>query len=159
MRRLASAACIVSVLAGGALPSGALEAKKPSELVTLRTSGAACTASPGTRRLDQRVLPDGTTTPFTMPPGRVLVVTGAEWVGDDSDVIESMQLALYVETAAPLPTPFFVDGVTAGPVSFFFHTSVVPQAVVAGPGPLCAFSGLLLDTFVVNVHGFLAKDR
>lgn len=55
---------------------------KPSQIVHLRGgpgSGTNCTPFVGSTLLDHQLLPDGTTVPFTIPPGRVLVLTGVSW--------------------------------------------------------------------------------
>lgn len=61
--------------AAAALPgsASAVEAKKPSQLVTLEANDQ-CDSNRG-QIYNLRVLPDGSTAPFTIPEGKVLVVT------------------------------------------------------------------------------------
>jgi hypothetical protein len=63
-------ALAAAVLSGSA---SAVEAKKPSELVTLEANDP-CDLSRG-QTYNLRVFPDGSTAPFSIPEGQVLVVT------------------------------------------------------------------------------------
>ena len=71
---------LLLALAGALLPvsASALEPKKPSQLVTLEANDP-CDQGKG-QIYDLRVLPDGSTAPFTIPQGQVLVVT--RWMFD-----------------------------------------------------------------------------
>ena len=60
--------------------TGFLGPVKASDLVTLTSSGAFCSAGhPAVRRFDVQNNGDGTTTPFVIPAGQVLVVTGIDF--------------------------------------------------------------------------------
>lgn len=65
---------------GGGTGSSGLGPTKASDLVTLRSSGAVCSAlHPSILRFDTQQNSDGTTAPFTIPTGSVLVVTGIDF--------------------------------------------------------------------------------
>jgi len=74
--RIVNTPLAVTVTSPGA-GSGFLGTTKPSDLVTIRPSGATCAPSPWLM-LGARVNGDGTLTPFVALEGRVLVVTSVD---------------------------------------------------------------------------------
>ena len=158
-RSFAAAFALLLLLLPSHGRAGTLAPKKPSDVLTLRSSGAGC-PFPGTRKLDSRVLPDGTLVPYTIPDGQVLVVTGAEWSLQDASPrqLGSVQLFLYTQTSSPSPVAFFTDGISTTDTGAY-RTSVVPQAITRPTEGLCAGANVVEDTLLVVVHGFLAKDR
>ena len=156
-RRFAAALALLFLLLPSHGRAGTLAPKKPSDVLTLRSSGAGC-PFPGTRKLDSRVLPDGTLVPYTIPDGQVLVVTGVEWSLQDASPLGSVQLFLYTQTSSPSPVAFFTDGISTTDTTAY-RTSVVPQAIARPAEGLCAGANVVEDSLLVVVHGFLAKDR
>lgn len=55
-----------------------LAPSRPSDLVTIRSSGAKCSPSPWLK-LDTQINGDGTLSPFVIPAGQVLVVTSVDF--------------------------------------------------------------------------------
>jgi hypothetical protein len=146
---------IVFVLFAAVSASAAVLApRRPSDVVTLRSSGAACGFHASTRLLDLRVLPDGTTAPFALGEKQVLVVTGVDWAVEGAPVDEQIQLFLYVD--ASVPVPLLSDRGDAQGSQVLRSTSISPIVVA---GPLCAGSGSVVTSVGATVHGFLAKDR
>jgi hypothetical protein len=67
-------------LKGGSKGDSPLGPTRASDLITLSSSRALCQAGhPTILRFDQQNNGDGTTTPFTIPAGFVLVVTGIDF--------------------------------------------------------------------------------
>ena len=156
-RCLAAALALLFLLLPSPGRAGTLAPKKPSDVLTLRSSGASC-SFPGTRKLDSRVLPDGTLVPYTIPDGQVLVVTGAEWTLQDASPLGTIQLFLYTQSSGPSPVAFFTDGISTTD-TFAQRSSIVPQAITRPSAGLCAGANVVVDTLIPVVHGFLAKDR
>jgi len=134
--------------------------RNPSDIVTLVPSGAPCPLPvAGDVVFDVRVLPDGTRTAFSLPHGKVLVVTGLEFTSKTRT--ESVAATLFYGNTA-LGDAFFTvgKGHAFGTDSIVFHDTAVPNLVVKTP--LCfeqadGFLPQLPSTAVV--HGFLASDR
>lgn len=131
-----------------------LAPRRPSDVVALRSSGAACALHSSTRLLDLRVLPDGTTAPFALGEKQVLVVTGVDWAVEGAPVDDQIQLFLYVD--ASVPVPLLSDRGDAHGPQIIRSTSLSPIVVA---GPLCAGSSSVVTSVGATVHGFLAKDR
>ena len=150
---------------GGASPRSSAA---PSELVTLLTSNVDC-LPPGSQAIDTRVLPDGSTQPFTIPSGRVLVITAAEAIArSDQSLIGDLVGVFLLAGESDVNTfatkeGILQDGGVAGSLTVDW---TFPNGVVIQPGvKLCALardeSASVTGARVERafVHGFLAADR
>jgi len=138
------------------LAAGALEPKKPSQLVTLVPSNT-CENDNGLL-YGTRVNPDGTFSSFTIPPKQVLVVTRWGFSFNGGGVTAGAGAALQVQGAAAalarLYFNFDADGNGGG---------VTELSAVVGEGQvLCGFhnSGLnSIAPFDGFIEGFLTKAK
>jgi hypothetical protein len=144
----------VAFFAAVSASAATLAPRRPSDVVTLRSSGAACALHSSTRLLDLQVLPDGTTAPFALGEKQVLVVTGVDWAVEGAPVDDQIQLILYVD--ASVPAPLLSDRGDAHGAQIIRSTTLSPIVVA---GPLCAASTSLVTSVGATVHGFLAKNR
>jgi hypothetical protein len=151
---MSRALSIVLILAATSASAAPLAPRRPSDVVTLRSSGAACALHASTRMLDLRVLPDGTTAPFALAEKQVLVVTGVDWAVEGAPVDDQIQLFLYVD--ASVVVPLLSDRGDAAGAQIIRSTSISPIVVA---GTLCAASTSVVTSVGATVHGFLAKDR
>jgi hypothetical protein len=141
-----------------AAPAGAeeLAPKDASQLVTLRTTVVGGCQTGGTK-FTLRVLPDGTTTPFTIPEGKVLVLTNFNWTVLSTQPIT---VSLVLESAPSFPVVESSQVFTTRAIPDIGGRSVdsaAIQQVVVRSGVLCLEpSGPLNDALV---HGFFAPDR
>jgi hypothetical protein len=140
---------------------GPLAPKKPSDLVTLTSSGAACTNyGSAARRLDRRINPDGTVTPFSIPAKQVLVLTGASTFLEDAGVSDTAYTQIVYDIP---PTQFgqgaiFAAGATDSGGGGTLVSSYSPNMVVkSGVRICCDHSGLTF--FGCNAYGYLTKDK
>jgi hypothetical protein len=136
-----------------AAAAGPLVPTKPSEVVTLAFSGTVCASS--SVALDQRVLPDGTTVPFAIPEGRVLVVTEVDWQIDGNTPSVTMTFELRALTPAATATTFFTDFATSNAEGDAGNVRPVANAIVGTA--LCARGSTGVQE--AYVRGFLAKDK
>jgi hypothetical protein len=135
--------------------ASALEPSRASDLVTL-VANVEGTCPIAGMPIDTRVLADGSQVPFTLPPKRVLVITGFEFVrsgltaGAGTGAVVSQQPA-----GAVLASPLLQASGIAGSNGFVSGSAVAePGIAVRGEAPLClggADAGI--------VRGFLAKDK
>jgi hypothetical protein len=169
LRFSVSAFCFL-VLAGALpAPAGALEPKKPSEIVTVigRSTAPACPGVDeklGARLVNQLAANDGSTGTFTIPPKSVFVVQSFEFqlIGGNDDAFEALNL-IAVDPAVP-PTltsngsAAFAGGRTDANGTVVGNHVIPGGLVVEPPAALCfqARDGL---TPIVAVHGFFAKDK
>ena len=142
---------------------GGLGPTKASDLVTLRGSGAACTATsgPNVRRFDQRENGDGTETPFTIPAGEVLVVTSVDFrqgITGGSGQQEELFLLVasttnsFSEMADLMAAPGSTDA-RAG------LSAVITGAAIKSTGTPCwQVNSLRAGSADVILHGYLAPD-
>jgi hypothetical protein len=153
MRRFAFAAFMALAVSA---PVHALEPKKPSQLVTLVPS-APCENGEGLL-YGNRVNPDGTHAPFTIPPKQVLVLKRWSFVFNGGGGAASATAALQVEGAtsalARVYFPFDADGRGGGATEL--------SAVVGEGETLCGFhtSGIASTApFDGFVEGYLTKAK
>jgi hypothetical protein len=153
---------LLSLLA--AVPAWALSASaapltpaKPSQIVTLITTGTVC-PSGGLLAVDQQVLPDGSIAPFTIPPRRVLIVTEVSWLILGGTPSSTATFGLRSETAAATDDPtFFFDSGTTNAQGGSGNLRSVANAVVASGATLCLVGST--GQKQVTVRGFIAKDK
>lgn len=158
LRSLVVASCAVLLTTTHA--AGAVTAKKPSELRTVRgdsETSAACFATGGFR-VDVRQLPDGTTAPFSIPAGFVFVITSWDWQTSPAGSFSGVDL--YIATAAntvDTPLSFVSNGRALGVPGFAGGSVTTPDgAVVKAGATLCAAGA---NHTAVVVRGFLVKDK
>src|SRR5262249_19343635 len=135
--------------------AGTLGPSKASQLVTLGTSGASCLS--GLRKVDTRLNGDGTSAPFIIPPGMVLVITGAEWFTFDLPGLGSGTEPFNINLEGAGTATVHVTGGQFG-VEGEGGSTTFSSGIVVKPGTnICARLGSGNSPFPV-IHGFLAKD-
>ncbi len=138
--------------------AGALAPSKPSQLVTLSSSGGdTCAAPLGTWfKMDSQVNADASSSPFTIPPGMVLVLTQADWT-DQGGTADVDRFIIRLQNGTEIP--FVGDGTrTIGASAGGGSISFSPGVVVKPGTDICVTStstGFTAATF----HGYLTKDR
>jgi hypothetical protein len=144
-----SLACVGNARAGSLAPS------KPSQLVTLNSSGATCTG--GESKLDTQVNGDATSAAFTIPAGMVLVLTGIDWNGTALSA-GATSVFLDLRTASAFELVSLGGAVTQNPSGQGGGT-FGPLNIVVKPGTdICVGLNGGGSIFPAG-HGFLAKDR
>ena len=155
---------LVACFLGGFAPCALAEVhpKRASDVVTLGTAypPAPCPASATALLFDTRILSDGTRAPFAIPAGKVLVVTGLDYVSDGVSGSAVAATLIHATSGEQLFT-------TVGTVHNFgvgsdvaHHSTAVPQLVVKGAVCLQTDSGTSPPLPSQGVlHGFLAPDR
>jgi hypothetical protein len=131
------------------------------------------TCANGDSRLDTRVNADGTTTPFSIPSGMVLVITEAQGRVDDGTITDpgnghNGQVVIYRSG----PSSVAEISVDIGPLgsvglarnAFSAPPHSFPSGVVVKSGTDICVGGLDLGTQTAQVgngvlHGFLTKDK
>jgi hypothetical protein len=160
-KSFASTAVLVAAALSTAATAGPLAPGRPSDLVTLRSSGAACGVNTIGRALDLQQNPDGTEQPFAIPARKVLVVTGFDWAqGITGAPGKAEVMFLHSQTPSGVIWPMVTshaDGSADGRAG----ASVAVTGVVFREGQTLCFSANTgnIGSVVAQVHGFLAKDR
>jgi hypothetical protein len=134
-----------------------VETTKPSQMVLLTASGAACPVAG--KLVDTQVRLDGTQVPFTIPAKEVLVITEIDWFVVDAVVSKSANFALTLQDpggVVPAVGVFF-DTALADSIGQAGHIATVSNLVVR-PGPALCTTAAGPTTSVV-VRGFLTKDK
>lgn len=152
----------LSVAIPRAAPDGLFAPSKPSEAVTLRSSGAKCTTTSAGDRFDSLVDPaDGSLSPFTVPDGQVLVITDATFDFNGNPGSYAVTFNAVTSTA-----PFGVIPIANAPFNIApFHGGVtvhVGQAVIKPGMELCfrASDPVALGPSLANaVRGFLTEYK
>ena len=140
--RLALLAALVSVTWIVPAVARAVDAKKPSQFVTLSSSSAPGPGSCGIL-MDRRLNPDDTVSVFTIPPKQVLVLTGAAW----SSVTTPSVFTIYIDDDVLwLATSAQTSG-----------SATLPNLVIKSGHVVCV-QGALITAFT-RLQGFLAKDH
>ncbi len=151
---------LVTIIMLGGLVSGAqagpLVPTKPSQVVTLATSGLACPPLGGGQVFDVRVGSDGSETPFSIPEGQVLVITGIDWSillpASAGETVVAFLRTPPSPSAAPI---VWRDAALADADGRAGGSALIPNVVVKPGVPVCLFPGGAIG----NLHGFLAKDK
>ena len=129
---------------------------RPSQIVMLRPgihpSSICGTGTP----LDRQVLPDGDEVPFTIPPGRVLVLTGVTWVIGSANPNSSFGVAVSLHFPSGHSTPLFRTGAVTDADGVAFGSALIPNAVAASGPALCYATTATGD---VSVYGYLTDDK
>jgi hypothetical protein len=144
---------------GTSTEAGILAPSRASQLVTLQTSGspAACPGTAGRVAMDTAIAGNATTSPFSIPPNQVLVVTGVDWRVTGGPAGSTATANLVLDTPSDpngralvwSDTAFFDASGVAG------DTAPVAGVVVESGTTLCwgATAGVM---DLLSVHGFLA---
>lgn len=149
--------CFFTVASAVASP---LAPKKPSDLVTL-ARGDSCDPNPIGRKVDQLQNSDGTLLPFSIPPGKVLVVTGIDWTQGNTGAPNKAEiLFLHSQTASGVINPM-VTSHDNGSADGRAGASIPVTGVTFKSGETLCVSANTgnIGSLGVRVHGFLAKDR
>lgn len=144
--------CLVSSSAH----AGVLGPRKPSDLVTLITNGSTCSPI-SFLRMDTQIHADGTSSPFSIPAGEVLVLTGVDWdEGGASGGVDNLVLAL-------LGADYSVAAISTGPIGAngYGGASTPLSGIVVKPGTSICVTLNSPNTFnsYPVVHGFLTADK
>ena len=108
-------------------------------------------------------MPDGTSQPFTIPAGQVLVLTGVEWFAANVGSGRSVLQEVVLRTAAG-PEVVYRSHAVASVIGAGYagQQSLMPKVVVKGGVSLC--NAEYIDNVATlpgpaTLHGFLTKDR
>ena len=134
---------------------------KASQLVTLTSTRAQCPGLPPNVAYvwDQRVNADGSVTPFSIPAGMVLVVTGLDW-RQGLPLGPNKAEEIFVYASAVAPGGLLINSVSGGSDGETGANVVVTGVVAKAGMHLCwqVNSGNLGSSDAV-LHGFLAVDE
>lgn len=140
-----------------------LDARNASGLVTLiaDSSTPVCPATSVPHTFGDRLLPNGTRVPFTIPAGQVLVITSYDWVIEGSTQINGTvwtTVALFDGTSY---VSALSSGAAADSIGRAAGNTAVPNGVVVKPGTVMCFNfvGGADPPSFARIHGFFADDR
>ena len=144
--------------------AGPLAPTKASQIVVLTAASTPCAADPDATAVNVRNLPDGTTAPFTIPPGQVLVVTGIAYRVSGGLANEAKNVLLFT-AKLPFASVLFFSGVITGDTALGRlggGSASIPNAIVKAGTEICVqaseINGAAAEVGAV-VYGFLAKDK
>ena len=161
-------AIMLTLALAGCVTPGArsLGPRTASDLVTLLGGAPATGGCTGAERpIDRRTLADGSTGPFTIPAGKVLVLTGVEWFSTGTGTGRSVLLTVLHRTPLGAQTLFTSHALsTPAGAGYAGEQSAIPRVVVKPGVPLCVTQyidnepdGGSLPGAVI-LHGFLTDD-
>ena len=156
-----AAGLLLLALAGKA--HGALVAAKPSDVVTIAGYPSLTGACPVGLGVDSTIInramkPDGSVSPtFTIPAGKVLVVTGIEWEAQAETPGTHVGGQLY--RGAADGSTVYIGEVVVGPSGHGSTAAVIPNAIIKSGTPVCFATTIEGSGPNVVVHGFLTTDR
>ena len=164
---LATAVLVSNALFAKLSEAGPLGPGKASDVVTLIATGLGLGCPLGVSRpFDKEVTPDGLKVNFSIPPGKVLVLTGFEWFkspGCTNSVDCGKRLTYQLVAINATQNAIFSLASDNNP-SLVNANALLPNIVVRDTGSnfLCVF-GFLGNTPVLPgvalLHGFLAPDK
>jgi hypothetical protein len=137
-----------------------LRPAKPSDMVTLTTySGTQCGFIGVT--LDHQQNTDGTQPAFVIPPGRVFVVTGMDWVQFVTGASTKTEtLYLHAQLPSGIIWPSAMVHANGAGESRAGNSTAISGVVFKSGDTLCVSpNNGTMGTVIVLVHGFLAADR
>ena len=150
--------------------SAAVVPEKPSDLVTLQAQGFC---PEGGFDMKLRVLPDGSDQPFSIPPGRVLVITDWQW-GNTVPLVSNFWQSAALTLQTDNPRRSIAVGVAGNATpeaqgtppfnqSTSNNASIVGMVVVKPGVHVCVSvfkqNGEQGNPHAAVVHGFLARDE
>ena len=140
----------------------ALAPSKPSQLVTVAAEGSCTALGLTTDRFDTLVKDDGTTAPFSIPAGQVLVITDLTVFAPGKTAGGTVQVQVVVGTAATSHFAIVTANVTANASGGVGFAATFPTGIVVKSGAsICpvAFDGTSNVAAGGSLHGFLTKDK
>ena len=120
-------------------PGNAVARAAARDLMILLGGAPATGGCAGTERpIDRRTLGDGSTGPFTVPAGKVLVLTGVEWFSTGTGTGRSVLLTVLHRTPLGAQT-LFTSHAQSTPTGAGYagEQSAIPHVVVKPGVPLC----------------------
>jgi hypothetical protein len=193
MKQLLCVAALLSLFPTAA--QAILDPQQPSKVVTVAAHFGSvpgpddtlpCPNCPGAREISKQTLPDGTIVPFSIPAGKVFVVTSFSWntitvpplnccgqPGVCSSCTlptfcacpygtSSQTMSIEIDTGSSCSNFIQRDGSPADGTSGGYGRHVIPHGLIIKPGAdanwkLCAAMGGTQGTVIL--HGFLRPDR
>lgn len=148
---LASAA----LLGGTEATAQALGPQAAADIVelVLETNSAACTNT-GTK-FDTRLMPDGTSIPFDIPAGQVLVVTEIELLGFGAAPGSGLQTRIFRGIGLAVNLAAIRESIADGTGRAFHFFEFNPGIVVASGGEVCTNNNLNITT-TGRLRGYFA---
>jgi hypothetical protein len=173
VRSLLGAAGLFGLLICHDAAGGIVGPSRPSRLVTVQAN-APCPGLGGSLSFNATVLSDGSTQPFSIPPGEVLVITALDWYIAGAAPLSNLLTA--VEIVSPPPAGTSDPFVSVGAMDSSGNggmTAVLPNGLVVKSGtPLCFGAEFTPLTAAspppmpvcsgcarVELHGYLTADR
>ena len=153
----------VSIIASGLALAGCFTPVEPlpSQLVTLiaDSSTPICPATTVPHVFSDRLLPDGTRMPFTIPSGQVLVVNSFDWVVEGSSQHNGTVWTAVTLIGAGKNNALF-SGAMADSIGRAAGTSTLPKGYVVQPGTVMCldFVGGATST-MARLHGYVTQQR
>lgn len=142
--------------------AGHLGPSKPSDLVTIRSSGAKCPPSPWLM-LDTQIKGDGTLAPFVIPAGKVLVVTSIDFRQGSTGSGGKQEEFFLFPSAANINFNIAIVDLMAAPGSSDGRagtSAVVTGVAIKAGNPCWGVNNLSAQGSAdALVHGFLATDE
>lgn len=139
--------------------SQALEPTRPSEVVTLTTSGGGECLSAGQTRLINQILPDGTVAPFAIRRSEVLVVTGVSWNLSFQPPNGNVPIAIVSQTDNSSTQSRFFAGALADAVGNSTGSALVPNVVLDATQFLPCVTFPQGQSGGIFVHGFVRRNN
>lgn len=135
---------------------------KPSDLVTIRSSGVKCGSSPWLM-LDTLIKGDGTLTPFVIPVGKVLVVTSVDFRQGATGAGGNQEEFFLFPSAANISVNMAIVDLIAAPGSTDGRagaSAVVTGVAIKAGNPCWGVNNLSAQGSAdALVHGYLAIDQ
>ena len=142
-------------------PGSFLGPTKPSDLVTIRSSGAKCEPSPWLK-LDTQITGDGTLVPFVIPARKVLIVTSIDFRQGGTGSAGKQEEFFLFPSAANIGVNFAIVDLMAAPGSSDGRAggsfAITGVAIKAG-NPCWGINSPNQGSADALVHGYLAADR
>jgi hypothetical protein len=155
-RHVLSVALVLLSLASTPASAAALAPSKPSQIVTLFQSGAACPTLGFV--IGRLAMSDGTLASFVIPPKQVLVVTGFEWHAENGAAGSGVSAILSTQASGTPAIDYATSTTTFDSNGVAVKNDVTPLIVIK-PGRTICISVTSGDFSSGFVHGFLAPDK
>lgn len=127
---------------------------KASEIVSLVPSG---TCVQGSRAFGLRLMPDGTLAPFSIPTGKVLVLTAIDWSGFAYGPGELAFFGLMIENGS-FEVGLYQSYALSDPAGNAGRDAPLPSLVVKSGHRICG-KNANASTGSALLQGFLTADR
>lgn len=142
--------------------SAILGPTKPSDLVTIRSSGAKCEPSPWLK-LDTQITGEGKLVPFAIPAGKVLVVTSIDFRQGATGLAGKQEEFFLFPSAANIGVNYAIVDLMAAPGSADGRAGgsfVVTGVAIKAGNPCWGVNNLAgQGSADALVHGYLAADQ